>query len=184
MSTMMEAFYDWIALEGPQRQRNFHRYFAGVAQARFVIRNILRIVDEQARKAGLEPLQHQALIQVFGASEPLQVNDVAARLGIAPAFASRLVRELENQGCITRSASDRDRRVTLVAATPEGERVLAEIDESVHLHVEYFQSQLSEEERAAALVIFAFYVGASPELKELAQHRKVVAGSLDADSAA
>src|SRR3954469_24016396 len=129
MSTMMRAFYDWIDLEGPERQNDFHRYFSGVAQARYVIRNILRIVDEQARTAELEPLQHQTLIQVFGASAPLQVNDVAARLGVAPAFASRLVRELEEKGLVKRSASERDRRVTLVTVTEEGVRVLGEIDE-------------------------------------------------------
>lgn len=170
----MRAFYDWIALEGPERQNDFHRYFAGVAQARYVIRNILRIVDEQARRAGLEPLQHQTLIQVFGATHALQVNDVASRLGIAPAFASRLIRELEEKGLVNRTPSEHDRRVTLVTTTEAGVRILGDVDEHVHLHVGYFQQQLSEEERAAALVIFAFYVGASPELKELSRHRHLV----------
>jgi hypothetical protein len=45
--------------------------------------------------------------------------------------------------------------------------LLAEIDEKVHLHVEYFQRQLSDQERVAALGIFAFYLGASPRLAEL-----------------
>lgn len=167
--SMMEALGEWLALEEDRRRGDPQRYFQGVAQARYVTRRITRIVDEQARREELEPLQHQALIQVFGAPGGLiQVNDLAERLDIAPAFSSRLVKELEEKGLVERLQSDEDRRVKLVRATEQAVAALRRIDEHVHMHVEYFQKQLSEEERVAALGIYAFYVG----MELTAQERK------------
>jgi DNA-binding MarR family transcriptional regulator len=159
------AFYEWVNRSRERSDllhtRGFDDYFHGVAEARHVIRKVFRIVDEQAKQAGLEPLEHQALIQIFGSPAPLRVIDVADRLDIAPAFASRLARRLEEKGLVTRSPSQEDRRSTYVHATDPGRDLLAAIDESVEIHVGYFQHQLSDDERAAALGIFAFYVGAT-----------------------
>ena len=159
------AFYDWVnrphGSDDMLRTRGFQAYFHGVAEARYVIRKVFRIVDEQAKRAGLEPLEHQALIQIFGAPAPMRVIDLADRLDIPSAFASRLAKNLEEKQLVTRSRSESDRRSTHVDATDEARDVLAAIDEEVSVHVNYFQSQLRETERAAALGIFSFYVGAS-----------------------
>ena len=174
MNDMMDAFYEWLPSRvgnggrGPGRQRgDFQRYFHGIAKARYVIRKVVRIVNDEAKKAGLDPLEHQALIQVFGSeSGALQVNEVAERLDVQPALASRLIRSLEGKGYATRTPSDRDRRTIDVTATEGGRKLLAEIDAAVHVHVDYFQSQLTDLDRAAALGIFAFYLGASPGLED------------------
>lgn len=175
---MVGAFYDWVnQSEGRSdllHTRGFEAYFHGVAEARYVIRKVFRIVDEQAKKADLEPLEHQALIQIFGASRPLRVIEIAGRLDIASAFASRIAKQLEDKGLVTRSPSHEDRRSIAVEATEKGRDVLAWIDEAVEMHVTYFQRQLSQSERAAALGIFAFYVGASrlEELEKLIDYVK------------
>lgn len=145
---------------------DFEQYFRGIAEARYVIRKAFRIVDEQARKAGLEALQHQALIQIYGAthSEVLRINDVAERLDVPAAFASRLVKDLEGKGLVERLDWAGDRRITHVQATEAGREVLARIDQDVQLHVGYFQKQLTDSERVAAFAIFAFYLGATPDL--------------------
>lgn len=143
--------------------QDFQRYFHGVAQAHHVIRKVFRIVDTQATKAGVEPLEHKLLIQAMGAGETaLRVSDLASRLDIAPALASRLVKSLEGKGLVSRSLGHGDRRTTVVDLTWDGRRLLAEIDRDVRLHVNYFQAQLNDEERAAAVRVFAFYLGAPP----------------------
>ena len=161
----VDAFYDWISKQKDEpdmlHSQGFEAYFHGVAEARYVIRKVFRIVDEQAKQAGLEPLEHQTLIQVFGSPKPLRVIEIAERLDIPPAFASRLAIGLEEKGLVTRSRSGEDRRSTHVEATDAARDVLAGIDQVVGMHVDYFQRQLSEAERASALGIFAFYVGAS-----------------------
>jgi DNA-binding MarR family transcriptional regulator len=167
----IEAVRDWVmgGREAPHRLKGnaLEQYFHGIAEARYVVRKIFRVVDEQAKVAGLEPLEHQALIQILGATEPLRVIDLSERLDIAPAFASRLAKQLEDRDLVVRSASADDRRSKYLSPTPHTRELLAEIDENVHLHVDYFQRQLTDHERVAALGIFAFYLGASPRLAEL-----------------
>jgi DNA-binding MarR family transcriptional regulator len=97
----------------------------------------------------------------------MRVIDLAERLDIAPAFASRLVKQLEDRDLVVRSDSAEDRRSKYLSPTSRTRVLLAEIDEKVHLHVDYFQRQLSDYERVAALGIFAFYLGASPQVADL-----------------
>jgi DNA-binding MarR family transcriptional regulator len=141
-------------------------YFAAIAHARYLVRKVFRIVDEEAKRAGLDPLQHQALLQIYGLGQtPLMINQIAERLDIAPAFASRVVTSLEAQGFVARNPDARDRRVTLITATSVGVQTLRAIDEAVRVHVEYFQSQLDETDRMSALATFGFYVGLEPDSK-------------------
>lgn len=161
-----ESFVAWVSGSEAQRGENFRGYVYGIAQARYVIRKVFRIVDEEAKRAGLDPLAHQALLQIFGADDDrLTINGLAERLDIAPAFASRLVKELEGRGYVTRECSPEDRRVTNVEITRAGEELLRSIDHEVHVHVDYFQKQLGDERRYPALAIFAFYLGIGLESK-------------------
>jgi DNA-binding MarR family transcriptional regulator len=168
---VMDAVRDWVQTDRDAAARlegdALERYFHGVAEARYVIRKVFRVVDEQAKAADLEPLEHQALIQVVGAPKPVRVIDLADRLDIAPAFASRLAKRLEDRGLVDRSPAPEDRRSKYLSATRRARELLAHIDEEVHLHVGYFQRQLSHDERVAALGIFAFYIGAEPDVREL-----------------
>ncbi len=139
-----------------------HRYFEGVAQARFVLRKVFRLVEEQAKLAGLDSLEHQALIQIYGSPlMMLRVKEVAERLDIAPAFASNVLKSLEQGGHVRRIRSESDQRVTFVTVTPKGKEVLHRIDEQVQAHVDYFTRQQSQDAREAAISIMLFYVGIS-----------------------
>jgi DNA-binding MarR family transcriptional regulator len=150
-------------------------YFSGVADARFVIRKVFRIVDERAKSRDLDPLEHQALIQIFGARDrDVRVGDVAERLDISPAFASKLVKALGEKGLVTAKQSARDQRVMHVKATGKGAKLLAEIDAEVRFHVDFFARQLTPDQKAAALSIFAFYVGTRIEIHEGAAEQAYV----------
>jgi DNA-binding MarR family transcriptional regulator len=161
---MMDAYLQWLSTEDRNQDDAFRRYIRDIAQARFVTRKVFRIVDEQARAAGVEPLQFQVLIQVLGSpADVVHVNDVADRLDVAPAFASRLIKELEVKGLLERSQSTVDRRMTRVCVTQAGEDLVRHVDSAVHVHLDYFQKQLGERDRFAALTTFAFCVGLPPE---------------------
>jgi DNA-binding MarR family transcriptional regulator len=136
------------------------RYFHGVADARFVIRKVFRIVDECAKNRGLDPLEHQALIQIYGLrAGGVRVGTVAERLDIAPAFASKLVKALGVKGLVQASPSENDQRVSSLSATAAGRERLVQIDADVRVHVNFFNRGLTAEQKAAALAIFEFYVG-------------------------
>ncbi|MGH3438925.1 MAG: MarR family winged helix-turn-helix transcriptional regulator [Sciscionella sp.] len=138
----------------------FHEYFGGIAEAHYVIRKVFRLVDEQAKKAGMEPLEHKLLIQIFGAPDaPLSMQGAARRLDISPALASRMVTRLVGRGLVRRTSESGDRRVTRVAVTDSGREVLARVDRDVRRHVDLFQYELGDSEREGALRTFAFYLG-------------------------
>jgi len=127
------------------------------------MRRVTRVVDEQARSNGIEPLEHQALIQIHGADRgETMVNSVAEQLDVPAAFASRVVDKLVKRGLVDRKQSDTDRRVRRLSATSEGIALLEQIDRDVQLHLEYFQHSLTPEHRQSALGIFGFYVGCQP----------------------
>lgn len=165
----------WVST-GSDRHDRFRDYMSAVAEARFIIRKILRIAENEAKQHNLDPLEHQALIQIYAASESaVPVGQVAARLNIAPAFASRLIRNLETNGLVVRQQSDKDRRVTFTSATPAGEEVLRSIDAAVHVHVQYFQTQLSDRARLDALATFIFYLGYDGDSDMARALRKIIA---------
>ncbi|MEU7632332.1 MarR family transcriptional regulator [Nocardia sp. NPDC049220] len=161
----LRAYATWSDIGASQRATEFRSYTFNIAEARYVMRRVTRIINEEAKKRGFDPLQHQALLQTYGIrdGEQLTISGLGERLDVPAAFASRLVRKLESEGYVTRMHSERDKRVTFVQATDAGVQVLREIDEQVHRHVAYFQHSLSEHQRIAALSIFAFYVGIDAE---------------------
>lgn len=135
-------------------------YFRSVADARYVIRQVLRLVDDCARQNNLEPLEHQALIQIYGSrAYEISVSQVADRLDIAAAFCSKIVKGLVHKGFVRSHPSLQDQRVVNLVATRAGEDVLVAIDREVRTHVDYFTQQLSAQQKEAAIAIFAFYVG-------------------------
>jgi DNA-binding MarR family transcriptional regulator len=150
--------------------RDRHQYFQSVAQTRYVLRKVFRLIEERAKVAGLDPLEHQALIQIYGSKQmKLRVKEVAERLDIAPAFASSILKSLEKRKLVVRLASDRDQRVTYVVVTTRGKELLHRIDEQVHLHVDFFTQQLPQDVREAAISIMMFYIGISLATRQAAK---------------
>jgi len=137
-------------------------YFHGVAQARYLLRKVFRLVEEEAKRAGIDPLAHQALIQIYGSETgALRVKEVAERLDITPAFASSLVKSLGAKGFIVRTRDKAESRVTWVNITKDARALLHLIDEQVQIHVDYFTSNLTAQQTEAALSILMFYAGVS-----------------------
>ena len=137
-------------------------YFHGVAAARYVLRKVFRLVEDEAKRAGVDPLAHQALIQIYGSEKgALRVKEVAERLDITPAFSSSLVKLLVKKGHVTRERDKDDSRVAWVKVTPKGRALLHHIDEQVQAHVDYFTRGLPPAETEAALSILMFYAGVS-----------------------
>lgn len=160
----MGAYVAWADLLDDERVIDFHGYMQRVAEARFVMRHVLRITGEQARKHGLESLLHQALIQICSASpaDGISISALAQRLDVAVAYASRMVKELESMGLVQRARSPHDKRITRVLITADGVNKLRSVDDSVHMHMALFQREYAVKEKFLALSIFAFYVGLDP----------------------
>lgn len=103
-------------------------YYA-LAELRYQIRRFLRVSEQAARAAGLEPQQHQLLLAVKGLPEDHQptIGELAKRLQIQHHSAVGLVDRLEERGLVRRRQSDIDRRQVIVDLTQEGEEVLRDL---------------------------------------------------------
>jgi DNA-binding MarR family transcriptional regulator len=139
---------------------NRHDYFVAVAHARYILRKVFRLIEDKARQLGIEALEHQALLQVYGSpSQELRVSELAERLDIAAAFASNLVKGLVKRKLLKRESDLSDRRVTVLRITNAGRDLCHRVDTEVRPHVEYFTSQLTSNEREIALATLMFYIG-------------------------
>jgi len=140
-------------------RRGSKKYFHAVADARYVIRKVLRIVDERAKRRGIHPLEHQALLQIFGARKDVYVGAVAERLDISGTFASKIIKNLTKKGLIRQLKISKDHRMIHLGITEKGKTLMLEIDQDVERHVDAFVEGLHAIEKNAVLSILASYVG-------------------------
>lgn len=157
---VIEALSTWARKAEERRVSEFNSYVVNIAEARYVMRKVSRIVDDEAKLQGLDPLEHQAMLQAYGVGDKLRtVSQLAERLDVAPALASRVVNSLVAKGMVIRHSSPTDKRVTEIEISEQGADLIQKIDQRVHVHMDYFQTQLTERQRLAALAIFTFYLG-------------------------
>lgn len=103
--------------------------YRSLGEFRYQIRRFLRFSEDAARKAGIEPQQHQMLLAIKGLpdSERASVRVLAERMQLQHHSAVELLDRMEKAGLVRRQRGEQDRREVLVAATPKGERLLREL---------------------------------------------------------
>lgn len=155
---MQKALSSWSDSE-TARAGSFHGYAQALAHARFVLRRVTRILDEQPRRHSLEPLNHQALLQIYGSDDGMTITQLSERLDVAPAFGSRLVSQLDRDGLVTRTPHPTDRRAKIITTTPDGIARLRAIDHDIYRGIKIFHQELTTAGKFGALGVFASYVG-------------------------
>ncbi|MFI5356803.1 MAG: MarR family winged helix-turn-helix transcriptional regulator [Opitutales bacterium] len=100
--------------------------YATLAEFRHALRLFQHFSAEAARRSGLSPGQHQALVALkgFGDDAGQTVGEIARRLLLQPHSAVGLVDRLAQGGLVRRRPDAGDRRRVRVTLTPKGERVL------------------------------------------------------------
>ncbi len=103
--------------------------YQALAEFRYQIRRFLHFSEETARKAGLEPQQHQLMLAVKGAGEGAgpRIAYLAERLQLQHHSAVELVDRLAKRALIQRTRSEEDGREVHVKLTPRGERRLKQL---------------------------------------------------------
>ncbi len=100
-----------------------------LADFRFELRRFLHFSEAAALEAGLQPQQHQLLLQVAGAPNPAAVTIAyaAARLEIKHNSAVELVDRSEREGLLERTADPDDKRRAILCMTRKGRQVLSRL---------------------------------------------------------
>lgn len=97
-----------------------------LADFRFELRSFLCFSEQAASKNGLQPQQHQLLLQVAGAPQDATVTIAyaAARLGLKHNSVVELVDRSEGEGLLERVVDATDKRRILLRVTRKGENIL------------------------------------------------------------
>lgn len=98
-----------------------------MAEFRYQIRRFLRFSEQAARRAGLEPAQHQLLLAVKAHDGEPTVGDLAERLQLRHHSVVGLIDRLAESGLVRRNRAEGDRRQVRVRLTPKGEAVLRKL---------------------------------------------------------
>ncbi len=108
--------------------------YQALAEFRYQIRQFLRFSDRAVEIAGLERQQYQLMLAMKGMPEGLhpRIREVAQQMQIQHHSAVELINRLEAGGYVRRERAVDDRREVLLALTPKGEKVLAEL--ALHHH--------------------------------------------------
>lgn len=100
-----------------------------LAEFRYELRQFLYFSEHAAAEAGLQPQQHQLLLQVAGAKEGAAVTIAyaAERLSLRHHSVVELVNRSVREGLLVRKADAVDRRRAILQVTRKGERVLGKL---------------------------------------------------------
>jgi DNA-binding MarR family transcriptional regulator len=117
--------------------------YRALAELRYRIRRFLHFSEGAARKAGLEPHQHQLLLAIRGlqAAKLPTIAELAERLQLAHNSTQELVRRTEQKGLIATSRGEADKRQVLVQLTTSGRAALRDLSVA---HRDELRSQASE----------------------------------------
>ena len=98
-----------------------------MAEFRYRIRRFLRFSEQAARRAGLEPAQHQLLLAVKAYTGDPTVGDLAERLQARHHSVVGLADRLAESGLVQRNRAADDRRQVRIRLTRKGEAVLRKL---------------------------------------------------------
>jgi DNA-binding MarR family transcriptional regulator len=134
----------------------FTRYQA-LAEFRYQLRRFLRVSEDAAREAGLQPQQHQLLLAVKGApaGQDVTVAYLAERLQIKHHSVVGLIDRLVRRGAAARHRDPADRRRAFVDLTTKGEALLH--------HLSLFHEQEIRSQAPALLSAMTSIVGRRPK---------------------
>lgn len=103
--------------------------YTALAEFRYLIRCFLEFSENEAKREGLTPRHHQALLVIKGyrRGQPITVGDLAQRLKIRHNTAVELANRLVEGGLVERIQDGADQRRVLLQLTSAAERHLAKL---------------------------------------------------------
>ncbi len=113
----------------PRTQSLTKTEYEALAAFRRALREFTAFSADAARKTGLTPQQHQALLAIKGAPgrETLGIGEIADTLCLRPHSAVELVDRMADLGLVQRHADADDHRRVRVGLTTAGKDVLAQL---------------------------------------------------------
>jgi DNA-binding MarR family transcriptional regulator len=102
-----------------------------LAKFRYEIRRFLQFSEQAATAAGLQPQQHQLLLQIAGAPDDtlVTISHIADVMGLRHHTAVELSKRCELAGLVRRTSDQNDRRRVVLELTAQGQEKLRQLSE-------------------------------------------------------
>lgn len=123
--------------------------------------------QDSLRNPGLGDSDFRVL-EVLLHKGPLPVNTIGPKVNLTPGSISVAVDRLYQRGLVTREDSAEDRRVRIVALTPEGRKLITRVFKAHEADMEKVMAPLSETERLQLMAL----------LKKLGKHAEAMKGAM------
>ena len=109
-----------------RHQANPSSLLKTLAEFRYELRRFVHFSESVSLAAGLQPQQHQLLLQIAGApdNEAVTIAYAAERLGLKHNSTVELVDRSEREGLLTRTADPGDKRRAILQMSTKGHRLL------------------------------------------------------------
>ena len=110
----------------PHREPGSNPLLKTLAEFRYELRRFVHFSESIALDAGLQPQQHQLLLQIAGARDGAAVTIAyaAERLGLKHNSTVELVDRSEREGLLTRTADPSDKRRAILEMSGKGRSLL------------------------------------------------------------
>lgn len=112
---------------------------------------IARLARQQRQSAALEPhdltASRLAALGSLARLGPLTLGELAAAEGVQPPTMTRIVTKLEELGLLQKTEDPADRRLTRLAATPDGARLLDDVRSRESAYLARRLAKMDTEER-------------------------------------
>ncbi|HEX6079124.1 MAG TPA: MarR family transcriptional regulator [Methylomirabilota bacterium] len=146
-----------------------------LAELRYQIRRFVRVREEAARGAGVEPQQYQLLLQIkaMQGRQPPTIAALAERLQLRHHSTVELIDRLVDRGMLLRRPGAQDRRQVHIELRPSGEAVLNRL-------VLYSLKELETEGPALVAALSRLVGGSRPGRRRIESRPKSSVGSIRA----
>ena len=103
--------------------------YQALSEFRYRIRRFLRLSEEAAAKAGVEPRQYQFMLALKGLTqqERVTIRDLAERMQLRHHSVVGLINRLVERKLIERRRGEHDRRQVYIHLTPKGDALLRKL---------------------------------------------------------
>jgi len=107
-------------------QSSSRQRLQSLAAFRYTLRRFLSFSEQAATQAGLQPQQHQLLLQIAGAPDGVDttISWIADRLGLRHNSVVELSKRCAESGLVERLQTNPDHRYVILQVTPAGHRAL------------------------------------------------------------
>ena len=120
--------------------------YENLAAFRYALRQFLSFSEAAAKRAGITPQQHQALLAIkgFPGRDTVTVGELAERLQLRHHSTVELVDRLMDLKLVARKQSDTDRRHVHVRLSARGEQILDKLSSAHEEQLRCVGPKLSE----------------------------------------